>query len=241
MNTESFMKIVTDPKSWEMQSKGLRRTGDALWNHFMEAWVQYGKAAKEKDKAAVLDSLDAVADYLTHAQMFWGLALETAFKGIILKSTPGEIELALQSDGTGTIQSVEIKQFGVPMNKGHDLVALAGKVGLFTRKDNPIFKEDSDFRIIREILLHLTDTVRWSARYPAPLKSQDHHVKPQDLPVKIFGYFILDWLAPVLDHYIPLDSDPTRYMPKFLLDEFEALAGSEASETESPLDESSDG
>jgi hypothetical protein len=139
-------------------------------------------------------------DYLEAAKMFYGLALETGFKGTILRDQPGEIEFKMTADGTGKVQSVAIESFGVSIRDGHNLERLASMAGILKRGDGAVFQEDSDFQALREILLHLGDAVRWRVRYPVPTSNNAAHVAAESVPAKVFGHYIRDWIDPVLDH-----------------------------------------
>jgi hypothetical protein len=43
--------------------------------------------------------------------------------------------------------------------------------------------------------------VYWSGRYPVPTKSGEGHQPSPDVPAKIYGHYIRDWLDPLLDHF----------------------------------------
>ena len=199
MDANRFLKIVTNPDAWLEKSAALRRSADVLWDKIVPTTVEAAKAEKGNRKTEADAKWNEASEYLLSAQMFYGLALETALKAHLLRTDPKEIELQMSADGTGTLQSIEVKQFGVPIREGHDLIKLANKANLFSRGEDAIFVHESDFQALHEILLHLSDVVRWNARYPAPNKSGTEHVKSPDLPAKIYEHYIRDWIDPVLD------------------------------------------
>ena len=140
------------------------------------------------------------AEYLVGSKFMYGLSLETALKAHFLRQRPADIEFRLMADGTGAIQSAELKQFGIQMGSGHNLEQLAQRLGLFTLAGHPVFKLENDINALREILKHLSEVVYWSGRYPVPTKSGETHQPSPDTPAKVFGHYIGDWIDPLLDH-----------------------------------------
>ncbi len=119
MDAESFLKNAIDPLLWLRKSVALRRSGDRLWESFFESmltWSEISAVGNEEDP-----SWDEVYAYITSAKMLYGLALETAFKAYILRSKPEDVSFKMSADGTGKVQDVEMKQFGVSMGTGHNL------------------------------------------------------------------------------------------------------------------------
>jgi len=98
------------------------------------------------------------------ASLLYGYALETLFKGILLKHKPDSIELEMTMNGSGEIGSAKVNKLGVQMNKGHDLVILANEIGLFKLIENP--------KQAKKTLNYLSECVKWRARYPVPQESK---------------------------------------------------------------------
>lgn len=201
MNAETFMKNATDPHQWLEKSVDLRRSADRLWESFFETSLKWAKSQNPEadDKTNAL--WEETYGYLTSAKLLYGLALETAFKAYILRARPSDITFKMSADGTGKVLEVEIKQFGVSIGSGHDLEHLGEKSGVFDRSTDPLFATDQDYRALREILRHLSEVVLWSGRYPIPIRSGNEQQIPPDLPAKVFGHYIRDWIDRVLDRY----------------------------------------
>jgi hypothetical protein len=205
MNAQDFLANVSDPSQWLRKSTDLRASADRLWETFFEALVlsvrERHLQGRHRDEA----KWEEATGYLNSAKLLYGLALETAFKAHILRTQPESIELRMSADGTGTVQQVEVKQFGTGMSSAHNLVVLAERAGLFRRGHGEIFPVDSDYRAVRELLQHLSDVVLWSGRYPVPIRSGDEWQPPKDVPLKAFFHYLRDWTDPILDHYqVPL-------------------------------------
>ncbi len=167
----------------------------------LSEWAQSMKQLQEQ-AGGVDKKIFRALEHLLLAQMLYGLALETAFKAHLLATQPTTVDLQISSDGAGNLRNVEIREFGVSLREGHNLLKLAEQVGVFYRGAGALFQEDSDLRATREILIHLTEVVMWSARYPVPTRSTIGHVKPGDVPGKVYGHYIRDWVDPILDRYL---------------------------------------
>jgi hypothetical protein len=133
--------------------------------------------------------------------MLYGLSAESAFKAAILRTRPTDVEFRMVADGTGKIQSAELKQLGLSMGSGHDLVRLAEKAGVFRRGEGEIFPADSDYVAIRSILVELGEIVVWSGRYPVPMRSGPSWQPSPGVPLVAYAHFLRDWLDVVLDYY----------------------------------------
>jgi hypothetical protein len=211
MDAHTFLKKAINPDEWLAKSATLRRSGDALWDRFFESIVHFAAATKDGGDANADHSSRAAADYFTSAKLLYGLALETAFKAYLLKHRPEDIEFKLSADGTGEVQTVEVKQFGVSMGSGHNLEHLAQRTGILTLAENPLFKHESDVRTAREIMRHLSEVVYWSGRYPVPTKSGDTHVLAEDVPPIALAHYIRDWTDPMLDHFQGPHAPPSSF------------------------------
>jgi hypothetical protein len=200
MNGSEFLKAAIDPELWLDKSAGLRRAGNRLWDCFFEATLRGAREYRANNDIAGGDLWAEGWDYLTSAKSLYGLSAETALKAHMLRNRPEEIEFKLIADGSGVIQSAELKQFGVQLGSSHNLEQLAQRTGILTLPNNPIFKIESDLRGLREILRDLSDVVYWRGRYPVPTKSGDGHQPSPDVPAKVFGHYIRDWIDPMLDY-----------------------------------------
>ncbi|MBK8003958.1 MAG: hypothetical protein IPK12_08420 [Gemmatimonadetes bacterium] len=201
MQAEALLKAVADPNAWLDKSLALRRAGDSVWAGFFQSLVRAFLAEKGGESEAIRAAWAEADGYLQSSCLLYGLALETAFKAHILRHAPHEVSLQLVTDGASKVVSVEIKQLGVPIKDGHSLEALAHKAGAFNRGPDAIFQADSDYQAMKEILAHLSEAVLWRARYPTPLKSGPARESDPNVPGKVLGHYLRDWLDPLLDHF----------------------------------------
>lgn len=200
MDAKEFLANATNPGEWLTKSVDLRIAGDRLWDRFFKCVVQWGKAqASERDVDLLEKSEREGGACLWAAKLLYGLALETAFKAHILENQPEKIELTMSADGTAQIQHVELKQFGVSLGSGHNLLKLGETAELFS--DGVDIHEKGERKAVREVLKHLSEVVYWSGKYPIPKKSGQSHEAPEDIPMKFFGHYLRDWTDPILDYY----------------------------------------
>jgi hypothetical protein len=199
MDAETFLKLATNNDAWLRKSRGLRDSADVLWQAFEERTGAWLLATKRKDPNPDAIWEQAYARLVT-SKMLYGLALETAFKARILRERPKEMVFKMAMDGSRSLNSVEMKQFGVAMGSGHDLVRLGEMAGVF--RPEAVFEHESDLNALRAILEDLGDIIVWEGRYPVPLRSgEDRKVSPE-IPSRVFGHYMRDWTDRVLDHFL---------------------------------------
>jgi hypothetical protein len=199
VEADRFLQLGTDPSAWIAKSVSLRRSADVIWESFFKAYIEC--ASKTKDGQPGDADWDRFFGFLESAKFLYGLSAESAFKASILRDRPTDVEFRLTADGAGKIQKVELKQLGVGMGEGHDLVKLAEKAGVFTRGEGEIFRSDSDYVAIRSILEELGEIVVWSGRYPIPIRSGKGWVPSREVPTVAHGHYLRDWLDILLDHF----------------------------------------
>jgi len=208
MDAEELLRTATDPLAWLVKSVSLRRSANVLWEAFFRAMLEhartYDKDTGTGDKAKWQEALE----YLSVAKMLYGLAVETALKAHLLRENPSETEFQLRADGSGKVMEAQLKQLGVAIGQGHDLVLLAEKAGAFARGEKAVFSTEADFEALRDILKHLTDSIKWSGRYPVPTRSGSPFVPSPGVPVVAFQHYLRDWLDPFLDYYQQI-ADPS--------------------------------
>lgn len=201
MHAEDLLRAAKEPAAWLAKSLDLRRSANALWDAFFRATLEhartYNKVTQSGDDAKWNEALG----YLDVAKMLYGLAVETALKAHLLEANPASAEFQLRVDGSGKVVDAQLKQLGVPLGQGHDLVLLAEKAGVFTNGDKAIFPVQSDLVVLRDLLKHLTESIVWSGRYPAPTRSGSPFVPSPDVPMVAFQHYLRDWLDPLLDYY----------------------------------------
>jgi hypothetical protein len=209
VRTQDYIQIATDPDAWLRKSCELRRSADLLWDQCFKVLGQLAAVGRGESRP-VTEEWEIIEGYMMGAQLMYALALETAFKARILRDHIDGVTLEILRDKDGTPTGAEITRLGVPLRQGHDLVTLAEAAGVFQRRDAPLFRADSDYVALREILRYLAQVTRWSGRYPVPRKSGDHYRKPENLPGRALNHFMRDWLDRVLDSYHARAVSPTQ-------------------------------
>jgi len=210
MDADAFLQLASDPEAWRKKSRSLRRSADVLWAAFQNVCIAYGKAYKAGEEPGE-GVLDTVIEFMMSAQMLYGLALETAFKGYILRLRPDKVQFKIYiiADGTRRLGSVEIGQIGVALKEGHNLLTLTEIADVFRRDEHAIFKVESDFKALTAILEHLTEMVLWQARYPVPTRNEATDAEYLNAaPSVLFGHHIRDYIDPLLDHYTKAAENP---------------------------------
>ncbi len=200
MDANRFLQTAITPGEWLKKSSALRRSADCLWDQFHSATLRWLKSVDTSVGRGDDILWEEASAHLNSSKLLYGLSLETTFKAAILQTRPTDIEFKMSADGTGAITAVEVKHFGVSLGQGHNLELLAEKAGAFDSKCG-VFSVESDQRALREVLRHLTEVVYWSGRYPIPLRSGPTHQLAPDVPARVLGHYIRDWIDPVFDHY----------------------------------------
>lgn len=201
VDTDRFTQTATDPAAWLRKSRQLRHSGDVLWDRCFDDFIRLLAEAHQQGRELTPDEWENVEGQLYGAQFMYALALETAFKARILRDDPGNATIELIAGPDGRPTGAEIRRVGVTLKQGHNLEALAEAAGAFDRTRKPLFASDSDYFALREILRHLADVLRWSGRYPVPRKSTEHYRKPSELPGRVLGHYLRDWIDDVFKAY----------------------------------------
>jgi len=189
MNPETFRTLLSDPTSWRQKAESLRRSGDALWNVYLN---QLTSALRNPDADLHDDEGTLLAfNILWNSQLLYALAAECGLKGILIRSQPKLVQnqLTFENDDQGNVISAKFK-CGFPFNT-HDLEALARKVGIL---DGRRLHEE-----MRELLAYGKDVITWSGRYPTPLANDADFRRRHHLPVNAFGEYFRNWFDPFLD------------------------------------------
>ncbi len=148
MNADEIREMARDPDQWFQKARGLERCADDLWNRFTVAFRTPGGSALSPD-------------YLEGAHMLYGMALELALKGALIRSgsTIVDFEPGFKK---GKESIVSFKGLG----GDHDLVGLARSAGFLDQS-------------VHATLQDLSRCVRWLSRYPVPSNVQPSGVNPR--------------------------------------------------------------
>lgn len=140
-----------------------------------------------------------------NALFHYGIGVENGLKGVIVKKQPELINFEITED------DVILHDIGGKASKNHDLYSLANRAGILN-KDLHLFKYDSDRKLIKNVLQHLTDNIRWAARYPVPNNPSNVFEMDHDVPhVCVYVFHILDVIEPVFGHFRKIQDSNEEY------------------------------
>lgn len=194
MKPADLISAVRDPSAWKMQSSIMRKSAEVLWDKFATTVLDSMKTGIADDAL-----FETALNYMQTCKLLYGLALETALKAAIVEREPQDIDLRISMNGLGELTEVEVKSLGVPNGKGHDLLSLAEKAGLFDGSYEFLLVDTLSKNAMKQICRHLGEMVVWRARYPAPMRSSDPIELDLAIPRVSLGHYMRDWLDPIFD------------------------------------------
>jgi len=184
-NVETHIKKIRDPHSWFKFYRQQKLIGDILLKELTSK--EHLQKMKEN-----IDNSDFTTIFV-NAHYHWGMAIENGLKGIIIKSNPELVEYEIKG------QNVVLKNVCGKAGKTHNLLQLAKMAGAFEKEKN-LFKYQSDYDSLEQVLLHLTDMIKWGARYPIPNNTATVFKMTKKIPpTLVYGFHILDVMQPLFD------------------------------------------
>lgn len=180
MDPKQFISVATNPAKWFQRSQMLRRNGQLLRSISDQAFALAFKVLPDlskdpgvippKQAKSIGPIMDEAGDYFNGACLFYGLALESAFKGRIIAEHPEWVRLRLVIDGRGQTIEGELLRLNDKdtLLDNHDLNKLATVANVIGDKKTRIFSDEKDNRWFVHMLSVLTEVVTWSGRYPVP-------------------------------------------------------------------------
>ena len=183
MTKDDYLKELNNPESWFKQAFVQKLVADQLTDVII------------KNKfPQIKDGFDHPAFvYLWGAAVFhYAIGIENGLKGIIVKRKHSLVHYDIDGD------DVTLRNIGGKASKKHDLYSLCHASGLLDK--------DSDFKqtdkIFKNVMMSLSDTIRWAARYPVPIVNSKTFVMDKDVPsVTIYGFHVLDTIEPMYDYF----------------------------------------
>lgn len=207
MDNDSYLKILRNSEAWFEQAFAQKMVADKILVDVIMS-EDFVVSLKE-DESKLMDFVSLWGNALYH----YGIGIENGLKGVIVKNYPELINLEMSGD------DIVLKDIGGKASKNHDLYSLANRAGVLNRNLN-LFKYDSDRMLLKNVLNHLTDVIRWASRYPVPTSPSKVFKIDQGVPmVGVYGFHILDVICPLFDYFQTL-RDPNSKSVKDYLDEF---------------------
>lgn len=199
MNPATLLEIAKDHQMWLRKSADLRTSAAALWEAYRseaKRWAQLQGLSSDEANAVWTRAMA----HLTAAKLLYGFALETAFKAVILRDRPDEVEFTVRADGTGLVLEAALERIGVRTKQsGHDLVKLAESAGLLDSGTTAVFPDTGDLLKARAILTDLGAFTVWIGRYPTPSRVNDQGGSLPQLASEAMGDEMRRWTEPLLD------------------------------------------
>jgi len=186
-NIENHIEKIKDPASWFEFYRQQKLIADIL----LEKLLSKEQVLKLKED---IDNSDFTTIFV-NAHYHWGMAIENGLKGILVKYNPEVIEYEIKG------QNVILKSVCGKAGKTHNLLQLAIMAGVFEKEKN-LFKYQSDYDSLEQVLLHLTDMIKWGARYPVSNNTATIFKMTKKIPsVLVYGFYILDVMQPLFDFF----------------------------------------
>jgi hypothetical protein len=131
----------------------------------------------------------------SNAHYHYGIAIENGLKGIIVKYQPDRIDFEIKNE------NIILKNIGGKAGKTHNLFRLAETSGILETKVG-LYKCNADYKSLKSVLLHLSDMIKWGARYPIPNNLEARHkFNNEVLPTLVYGFQILDVMEPLFKYF----------------------------------------
>ena len=207
MEGEDYIKTLKDPDTWFRQAFAQKMVADKI----------LADVIMNKDFLRSLKNSSNLLKFSTlwgNALYHYGIGIENGLKGVIVKNQPELINFEIVGN------DIILHDIGGKASKNHDLYSLANRSRILD-KNLHLFKHDSDRKLLKNVLQHLTDIIRWAARYPVPNNPSKVFEMDHDVPhVCVYGFHILDVIEPLFDYFKTLqspDNDAEEdYLEKFL-------------------------
>ena len=177
MEDKEYLEKLQNPKYWFQYAMNQKHVGDQiLYNCIM--------------KKEVLQSVDAEnSEFVTlwaNVHYHYGIGIENGLKGIVIKYNPDKIKYKIVEN------QILLQNIGGKSGKSHDLLSLAESLDLFSDQYH-LFAYKQDIDAFKIVLSHLSDMVKWAARYPLPNGSKKHFVFDGSIPATlVYGFHVLD-------------------------------------------------
>lgn len=188
MDKDEYLEKLKDCNVWFDYSKNQRNVADKILQNCI---LNKDLLAKMRDD----DNFDEFISLWSNSHYHYGIAIENGLKGILIKYQPDNAEFEIKGE------NVILKSIGGHAGKTHNLLRLAESCGIFDL-DVGLFKYKSDYESLKRVLLHLSDMIKWGARYPIPNNLDNVYKFDNAVPlVSVYGFHILDIMQPLFDYF----------------------------------------
>ena len=156
-NVHEYRDALHDPYTWITRCIGLFQSAEAVW--LAGERSSYNAGSNNPRPESPLDMLQCFGFYKV-SMMLYGMAVEVALKGILIRQRSDKVIVQLETDGGGTVRNIALKNVG-DSGGGHNLVLLAQNAGLISKDDSKDVEAKRQLRCLAEYVV-------WRGRYPVP-------------------------------------------------------------------------
>ena len=182
MELNNYLEKLKNPNIWFQYAINQKFVGDQI----LEKCIM-----KKEVLIKVSEENSAFGTLWANAHLHYGIGIENGLKGIVIKYHSDKIKYKVNGS------QIILDNIGGKAGKNHDLLALAESVNIFSEQFH-LFEYESDLAAFRIVLSHLSDTIKWGARYPLPNGNLKHFVFDRSIPSDlVYGFHILDVIEPI--------------------------------------------
>ena len=179
----AYLEKLKNPNHWFKYALNQKYVGDQILENCIMDKKEVLLSVKEDNSVFVT--------LWANVHFHYGIGIENGFKGLVAKYNPDKNKYKI--DG----EEIILEYIGGNPGKRHDLLQLAESIGIFSDLYN-LFQYESDDKVFRIVLQHLSDTIKWGARYPLPNRSKKYFVFDRSIPSRlVYGFHILDVIEPI--------------------------------------------
>ena len=188
MDKTEYLNKLKDCNIWFDYSKSQRNVAEKILHNCI----------LDKDFLSTLNTGNNNEEFITlwsNAHYHYGIAIENGLKGIIVKHQPDNIDFEIKG------KNVILKNIGGKAGKTHNLFKLAETAGIFDSQVG-LYKCNVSYKGIQGVLLHLSDMIKWGARYPIPNNLEARNKIDKEVPlILVYGFHILDVMEPLFEYF----------------------------------------
>jgi len=179
MEEEEYIRTLYNPNIWFQKAIEQKKVAECLVEKCM---LDKAKNIKEN-----------MFTFWTNALYHYGIGVENGFKGLIIKNKPETIKINIKKE------CVYLNKIGEKTNKSHNLIDIATNAGVFDT-NSVFFNKIPNFDYLKSVLLQLTETIKWGAKYPIANNTKRVDYLNDKTPLVItFGFHSLDVLEPLFE------------------------------------------
>lgn len=178
MNKDTYLENLYNHKNWFRFALNQKEIGDGILN----------KCILDKESLLSMkenSNYDNFVNFWSNAHYHYGIGIENGLKGLIVKYQEDKVNYTISGN------EVQLKNIGGKACMGHNLLMLAEVSCLFDTHN--ISRNEG----IERVLPHLTDMIKWGAKYPIPMNNTKIYKFDSKIPsVLVYGFHTLDVIKP---------------------------------------------